>query len=639
MSKIIFKISRFLRGYFFLDENKEDLYLQNIWEQNKYAVQILSIIQLVHLIYLTIYSLVLQPLIIFNGLFLFGIYLPITLIVLVLSFWKNGGPTKSVYLRQFWYIILTICCFMIYFSITLKNRLCYLKDQPEHTCSITNRPGLISFQIFSLIGPILFLLVYRVPRYLILIGMIIGIIFSSVVEYLDGNYQITAITFIFQIGSYFFWMYLSYNQENSERSNFNLQFELKEQITKVNASMLREREMDRKRTQFTSYIFHEVRVPLNTVVLNLNLMENDDLFMKKLSEPDLEYIDRLKSGLNYVENILNDALDFRKMSEGKFKLIYKSYNLITCIKNLAWSMRNSWISKMIELQTTIDPDFNNLKYLLIGDELRLRQILANYLSNAIKYCNVNGNIKIRVKNLSRSFKEVVPNETIRIYIEVEDTGIGISDEDQKLLFQPYVQLNSSVYKQGSGTGLGLSLCAHLITMFKGKYGVKSKVGVGSTFWMELPFIVSETINTNEKTQNVNTLVIKEVKQILNILICDDNTLTLKLMSKIMSKLGHESDTAFDGIDALDKVKRAQSENKLYDLIFMDNQMPRLNGKETIIEMRRLGFTLPIVTITGDAQIEDQEELLRSGSNYVMTKPCTIEKIQKMIQILPINKII
>lgn len=639
MSKIIFKISRFLRGYFFLDENKEDLYLQNIWEQNKYAVQILSIIQLVHLIYLTIYSLVLQPLIIFNGLFLFGIYLPITLIVLVLSFWKNGGPTKSVYLRQFWYIILTICCFMIYFSITLKNRLCYLKDQPEHTCSITNRPGLISFQIFSLIGPILFLLVYRVPRYLILIGMIIGIIFSSVVEYLDGNYQITAITFIFQIGSYFFWMYLSYNQENSERSNFNLQFELKEQITKVNASMLREREMDRKRTQFTSYIFHEVRVPLNTVVLNLNLMENDDLFMKKLSEPDLEYIDRLKSGLNSVENILNDALDFRKMSEGKFKLIYKSYNLITCIKNLAWSMRNSWISKMIELQTTIDPDFNNLKYLLIGDELRLRQILANYLSNAIKYCNVNGNIKIRVKNLSRSFKEVVPNETIRIYIEVEDTGIGISDEDQKLLFQPYVQLNSSVYKQGSGTGLGLSLCAHLITMFKGKYGVKSKVGVGSTFWMELPFIVSETINTNEKTQNVNTLVIKEVKQRLNILICDDNTLTLKLMSKIMSKLGHESDTAFDGIDALDKVKRAQSENKLYDLIFMDNQMPRLNGKETIIEMRRLGFTLPIVTITGDAQIEDQEELLRSGSNYVMTKPCTIEKIQKMIQILPINKII
>jgi len=638
MSKIIFKISRFLRGYFFLDENKEELYLQNIWEQNKYAIQILSIIQLVHLMYLTIYSLVLQPLIIFNGLFLFGVYLPITLIVLVLSFWRDGGPTKSIYLRRFWYIILTICCFMIYFSITLKNRLCYLKKQPVQTCSITNRPGLISFQIFSLIGPILFLLVYRVPRYLILIGMIIGILFSSVVEYLDENYQITAITLIFQIGSYFFWMYLSYNQEKSERSNFNLQFELKEQISKVNASMLREREMDKKRTQFTSYIFHEVRVPLNTVVLNLNLMENDDLFMKKLSEPDLEYIDRLKSGLNSVENILNDALDFRKMSEGKFKLIYKSYNLITCIKNLAWSMRNSWVSKMIELQTTIDPDFNNLKYLLIGDELRLRQILANYLSNAIKYCNVNGNIKIRVKNISRSFKEVVPNETIRIYIEVEDTGIGISDEDQNLLFQPYVQLNSSVYKQGSGTGLGLSLCAHLITMFKGKYGVKSKVGVGSTFWMELPFIVSETINTNEKTQNVNTLVIKEVKQRLNILICDDNTLTLKLMSKIMSKLGHDSDTAFDGIDALDKVKQAQSENKLYDLIFMDNQMPRLNGKETIVEMRRLGFTLPIVTITGDAQIEDQEELLRSGSNYVMTKPCTIEKIQKMIQILPINKI-
>lgn len=638
MSKIIFRISRFLRGYSFLDESKEELYLKSIWDQNKYAIQILSIIQLVHLIYLTIYSLILQPLILFNGLFLFGVYLPITLIVLALSFWRDGGPTTSVHLRRFWYFTLTICCFMIYLSITLKNRLCYLKDQPAQTCSITNRPGLISFQIFSLIGPILFLLVYRVPRFPILIAMIIGVVFSTVIEYLDGNYQITIITLLFQIGSYLFWMYLSYNQENSERTNFSLQFELKEQIARVNASMLREREMDRKRTQFTSYIFHEVRVPLNTVVLNLNLMENDELFMKKLSEADLEYIDRLKSGLNSVENILNDALDFRKMSEGKFKLVYKSYNLITCVKNLTWSMRNSWISKMIELQTTIDPDFNNLKYLLIGDELRLRQILANYLSNAIKFCNVRGHIKVHIKNLSRSFKDIMPNEVVRIYIEVEDTGIGISDEDQKLLFQPYVQLNSSVYKQGSGTGLGLSLCAHLINMFKGKYGVKSKVGVGSIFWMELPFIVSETINTNEKTQNVNTLVIQEVKQRLNVLICDDNMLTLKLMSRIMSKLGHDSNTAFDGIDALDKLKRAQNENKLYDLIFMDNQMPRLNGKETILEMRRLGFTLPIVTITGDAQIEDQEELLRAGSNYVMTKPCTIEKIQKIIQILPINKI-
>jgi signal transduction histidine kinase/CheY-like chemotaxis protein len=631
-------ITKFLKGYSFNDE-KEILYLKNIWFQNETVVRVLTVIQLLHFIYFASYSFALQAIVFYSGFALFGVFLPTTIIILLLCFLKNK-PTSSYNLRQFWYLMITFNSFMMAVAITLKNLLCLYNLQPKFACITSNRPGLLAFEIYALIGPILGLLVFRCSRYFIAIGMVISVVFETTISFYTADIASTIIVLIFQLGSYSFWLYLSYNQECSERDNFILQYNLKQQIETTKNLMIREREMDNKRTQFTSYIFHEVRVPLNTVVLNLNLMENDEPFMSKFTKDDLEYVDRLKSGLASIENILNDALDFRKMSEGKFQITLRPYNVITCSKNLIWSMRNSWISKMIMLKTEIDPDFENLRFLLIGDELRLRQILSNLLSNAIKFCNTNGMINIRIKKSGHpySFSELSGGETINIYFEIEDTGIGISEDDQKLLFQPYVQVKSSVYRQGAGTGLGLSICAHLIGMFKGTYGVRSKLGVGSTFWMNIPFKISDLLDNSPAHVELTKVNITQPRHSLHILICDDDSLTRKLMGKIMKKLGHTFDTAVDGNDAVLKVQQAKSTDLFYDILFMDNQMPNLSGKEAILEMRRIGFTVPIVTITGDAQIQDQEELIRAGSNYVMTKPCTMDKIQKIIRILPINKL-
>lgn len=428
-----------------------------------------------------------------------------------------------------------------------------------------------------------------------------------------------------------------------------------------------------KMRQFISYIFHEIRVPFNAVVLGIG-----HLLSYNLSEDQQEILKMMDSSSSSMIHILNDVLDMGKIESGKLHLEKQPFNIGEMVNSLIWAFRDTFDSKGIEFSLGIDPDTKELlsKNDLLGDKHRLCQVLSNYLSNATKFTPRGGKVSLRVvcNGISKTdfplgeaeISQVSEGEGLNhedsgrissctldgagketyivasITVSVEDTGIGISKEDQATLFAPYSQISAGLSQGGGGTGLGLSFAKRIVELAGGKIGVFSEVGKGSVFFFTIPFQLveySSKIREGEVTHfhcstknNTQGPTLNQLQDHSGhnprVLIVEDNFLNRKVLRKLLDSLNVESDDAENGKQAVELVRKGVP----YDMILMDKEMPIMDGHEATRELRSMGVKCPIVGLTGNALDSDRNQFLAAGVDNFFTKPISRHQLVRLLEL-------
>ncbi len=375
------------------------------------------------------------------------------------------------------------------------------------------------------------------------------------------------------------------------------------------------------KSQFLANMSHEIRTPLN------GLLGMDAILLEECKDDNLkEYARNIQSAGQSLLSIVNDILDISKIEAGKLEILPVEYELCSVINDCYNIARVRAESKALSFQMMIDP---KLPSCLCGDEVRIRQIINNFLSNAVKYTK-EGSI-----TLSIGYDSLLNNQII-LTIAVKDTGIGIQKEDMEKLFDSFTRIEENRNRNIEGTGLGLNLTKRLVEMMGGEICAESTYGEGSCFTARIPQVVinPEPIGDFEKryqqfidTSEDNRLSI--VAPDAQILVVDDVEMNLKVIKGLLKKTGIQIDTAESGMTCLEYVK-----NKRYDIIFLDHMMPEMDGIETLEQMKLLAANLnrntPVIMLTANATRGAKKEYLQAGFTDYLTKPVKEEDLQAML---------
>lgn len=398
------------------------------------------------------------------------------------------------------------------------------------------------------------------------------------------------------------------------------------QLKKTNEELIRAKEMAERslkiKERFLANMSHEIRTPMNGIIGMIDLLASTSL-----DDEQSEYVKTINKSSQTLLNILNDILDLSKIEAGKMDLRQHPVHLVKTIEKVYDLFSQQASSKDNNLYYHID---DRIPEWILGDETRLIQVLSNLTSNAIKFSENKGNINMSIRLQKKRGKQFV------FKVSIKDSGIGISEVDQKSLFQSFHQLDNSSSKNFGGTGLGLAISRELVKSMKGDIGVVSTPGLGSTFWFT--FMAEEISPDQVKASQPDKPFIKEFtgKQ-PKILLVDDNDVNRKVASSIMTKSGCQVLEAFDGFHAIEQVKK-----EAFDLIFMDIQMPKMDGLKATKEVRKLanGSNTPIIAMTAYSMEEDRERFLKAGLDDYLAKPIKaemiIDKIKKWVDFKPIE---
>jgi PAS domain S-box-containing protein len=356
------------------------------------------------------------------------------------------------------------------------------------------------------------------------------------------------------------------------------------------------------KASFLAVMSHEMRTPLNGVIGCLDLLENTTLN----SDQSGLVTTAIKSGEALLSQI-SDVLDFSKMEAGKLDLELAPFNVRDLIDSVATILESQAKAQNNCIQIVIDSDVPRW---LLGDAMRLRQILLNFASNAVKF-TTDGIVKLEVKKLSSD------DISARYQFSVVDTGIGISPESIENLFKEFSMVDNSYKRRSGGTGLGLAISKILVTAMGGQTGVLSKIASGSHFWFELILETAEPI-AKKSAIEVAEFIPQPKQNNLRILLAEDNLTNQMVAVRMLAAAGHSVETAIDGTEALAKV---QSED--FDLIFMDISMPVMDGLEAAFLIRALPEPknkIPIIAMTANAVLGDRERFLEAGMTRYLSKP-------------------
>jgi signal transduction histidine kinase/CheY-like chemotaxis protein len=363
-------------------------------------------------------------------------------------------------------------------------------------------------------------------------------------------------------------------------------------------------EANRAKSQFLANMSHEIRTPMNGVLGLLELLKAGDLREKQRT-----YVNMALSSSVALLNVINDILDFSKMEAGRMELVIEDFDLVQSVEEAVNLFAEQTEAKKLELLCHILPETPRR---VKGDVIRLRQVLINLISNAVKFTD-SGEIIVRVS------RETGSGEREMLRFEVSDTGIGIAPEVQAKIFESFSQADSSTTRRFGGTGLGLSIAKQLVQMMGGKMGVTSEAEKGSTFWFTARF---EQGSPCAETEVDDRAEYYSRLQGLRVLIVDDNTTNLRIMEDMLSAWGLSPESAIDGESALTMLNAAHVSGRAFQLVMLDMMMPRMNGLQLAQAIKGTDTLsdLPLVMITS---LDGSEELRHSrdaGISSSLIKP-------------------
>ena len=364
---------------------------------------------------------------------------------------------------------------------------------------------------------------------------------------------------------------------------------------------------NRAKSDFLSSMSHEIRTPLNAIMGFSECIKTAET----LDEAKEDAGDVISAGNTLLE-IVNGILDISKIEAGKLELIESDYNVRKILEEVERLIQVRIGDKKIEFETDIAEDIPEYLY---GDHANIKKILINLLTNAVKYTN-EGYIKLKIT--------CVRKENIcRLFISVKDTGRGIKPEQVNRLFTKFERLEEDKNTTVEGTGLGLAITKQLVEMMNGNITVKSTYGEGSEFIAAIDQRTSLNTKEEEK-QDIKAELDLSGKKVL---IVDDNEINIKVAKKLLKKYKCIVDSAESGMECLEKVKKGDE----YDLIFMDDMMPRMRGTETLIRLKKIeGYKIPTIALTANAVSGMKEKYLREGFTDYLAKPIDKNELFKIL---------
>lgn len=368
---------------------------------------------------------------------------------------------------------------------------------------------------------------------------------------------------------------------------------------------------NRAKSQFMATMGHEIRTPLNAILGMVELLELDHL-----PPSVLERIRIIRRSGEALLDIINEILDYAKIEHGKLELEERPVDLSALAESAVEMMRG----RATEAGNRIHLDLPHRWHArcVSSDPTRLRQVILNLMSNAVKFTN-QGTVTLRMRQIN------MRNE-IWLRVEVQDTGIGISEAGREKLFRPFSQVDASISRQYGGTGLGLTICKEIIDRFGGRIGVESATGLGSQFWFEVPVRPAEDApQAVEAKPASNNFIARSLK----ILVAEDNKVNQQVIIGYLHHLGQNVTLAENGLVAVQKAQEAP-----FDLVLMDMQMPVMDGIEAARNLRAShgpSRAAPIIALTANASEQDREACLQAGMNGFRSKPITLAALSALLQ--------
>jgi PAS domain S-box-containing protein len=369
--------------------------------------------------------------------------------------------------------------------------------------------------------------------------------------------------------------------------------------TKAESATAMAEDVARGKQQFLSNMSHEIRTPMNAIIGFTKVM-----FRTDLSPKQKEFLTAIKTSGDALIVLINDILDLAKVDAGKMIFVQKPFKLSSSIAAMLHLFETKIQEKNLELIKEYD---SKIPEVLLGDPVRLHQIILNLVSNAVKFTS-EGKITVSVLLLDED------QEKVTIEFRISDTGIGIAEKDIEMVFENFQQATINTSSQYGGTGLGLAIVKHLVEAQGGSISVKSKINEGSTFSFELVFQKTK----DEVESELETGIMELDSEINNIrvLVVEDIALNQLLMRTLLDDYGFESDMASNGKIAIEKLQA-----KSYDIILMDLQMPEMNGFEATEYIRtKMNSQIPIIALSADVTTIDVEKCQAVGMNDYLAKP-------------------
>ena len=368
------------------------------------------------------------------------------------------------------------------------------------------------------------------------------------------------------------------------------------------------------KTDFLSSMSHEIRTPLNAIVGFSEELKNENDKDKR----DKDIDDIILASQNLLE-IVNGILDINKIESGNMEVVNEIYNPYELLDEIVKLITPRLNKKDLNFITK----YNDLPYKLSGDKGKVREIILNLFTNAIKYTD-EGIIEVNISCINKNSKDY-------LIVEVKDTGRGIKEENMSKLFTKFNRLDSDKNSTIEGTGLGLALTKNLVDMLGGKIKVESEYGKGSCFTAIIPqeiVTLQEQVNTKQETNDSHENVSIDDYSDKRVLLVDDNNLNIKVATRFLNKYNINPDSCISGKECIEKINSGND----YDLILMDDMMPEMSGTETCNKLKANGIKIPIIVLTANAVKGQREEYLTKGFDEYLSKPINQKELSRILKL-------
>jgi signal transduction histidine kinase/CheY-like chemotaxis protein len=402
-------------------------------------------------------------------------------------------------------------------------------------------------------------------------------------------------------------------------------------ITELHNAKEQAETANRVKSDFLARMSHEIRSPLNAI-LGITEMQ---LEKEGLPPDTVEALDKVNNSGHMLLNIINDILDLSKIESGKMELVPANYEVASVINDTVHLNIVRFESKPIKFSLKVD---ENVPAKLFGDDLRIKQVLNNILSNAFKYTD-SGRVDMTIS--ADTAGEGAPDSggSVTLVFRVSDTGHGMTQDQIKRVFEDYARFTTEANRQIEGTGLGMSITKHFVDLMKGKITVESEPGKGSTFTIRIPqgYVDStvlgkegaanlEQLHIDRKAGNKRASIIREYMPYGRVLVVDDMEPNLYVAKGLLGPYGLSIDTSSNGPEAIEKIKSGQT----FDIIFMDHYMPEMDGMETTKIIRSLGYKEPIIALTANALVGQAKIFLENGFDGFISKPIDTRQLNSAL---------